>query len=89
MEFTIRNKYIKKFLSGFANHNQMKVIKYLTILGIDALKKNQHSSITFEELQNLASCSPYVVIFLIFKKKKRWYLRVLLKKRSILMMKYQ
>lgn len=55
MDFTIRNKYIKKFLSNFANRNEVKVIKYLTILGIHSLQSKNQSNISFEELQNLAS----------------------------------
>lgn len=55
MDFTIRNKYLKKFLSNFSNRNPIKLMKYLSIIGVDALRKNSKSSISYEELQQLAS----------------------------------
>ena len=55
MDFTIRNKYLKKFLSNFSNRNPIKLMKYLSIIGVDTLRKNNKSSISYEELQQLAS----------------------------------
>jgi len=54
MEFQIRNSYIKKFLGGFAHQNELKIIKYLTILGIHYLDMNKKFDITFAELRKMA-----------------------------------
>lgn len=55
MDFGVRNKYIKKFLSTYPNLNGLKLIKYLTIIGIDTVKKLYKAPISYEVIQNLAS----------------------------------
>ena len=55
MEFQIRNKYIKKFLSKHPNNNELKVVKYLTILGINLLEQNNKNGISFDQLKIFAS----------------------------------
>ena len=55
MEFHIRNKFIKKFLSKHPNHNELKVVKYLTILGINFLEQSKKNGISFEKLKQMAS----------------------------------
>jgi len=57
MEFQIRNSYIKKFLGGFSNQNELKIIKYLTILGINSLENSKNYNISFSELKKMASKS--------------------------------
>jgi len=54
MEFQIRNSYIKKFLGGFAHQNELKIVKYLTILGIHFLDTNKNLNVTFAELKKMA-----------------------------------
>ena len=39
MEFNIKSNYIKKFLNHYSNHNELKLIKYLTVLGINTLEQ--------------------------------------------------
>ncbi len=64
MEFQIRNSYIKKFLGGFAHQNELKIIKYLTILGIHFLDTNKNFNITFADLKKMASNQLIVIPFL-------------------------
>lgn len=55
MEFHIKNNYIKKFLSKYSNQNELKVLKYLTIVGIHYLETQYQDGIAYSELKRLAS----------------------------------
>ena len=55
MEFHVKNIYIKRFLSQYPRQNELKVLKYLTILGIHSLITNNQGNIYLEELNKKAS----------------------------------
>ena len=55
MEFHVKNHYIKKFLGQYPQQNELKLLKYLTILGIHYLSSINEKSISFPELKKLAS----------------------------------
>ena len=59
MDFSVRNKYIKKFMSNYSTNNGLKLIKYLTIIGIDSVRKLHKPPITYETIQKLASTWPH------------------------------
>lgn len=54
MEFHIKNNYIKKFLSKHPTQNELKLIKYLTVLGIHQLEKEGKSNVSFNEIKKKA-----------------------------------
>lgn len=55
MEFDVRNNYIKKFLSNYSNQNQLKLIKYLTVIGIHHLHNTQQNKASYYDLKKIAS----------------------------------
>jgi hypothetical protein len=58
MEFQIKNPFIKRFLSKYSNQNELKLLKYLTILGIKSLESLNRESISFSDIKRLASIPP-------------------------------
>jgi hypothetical protein len=63
MEFHIKNNYIKKFLSKYSNQNELKVLKYLTIIGISYLDAQYRDGLSYSELKHIASISFLLKIF--------------------------
>lgn len=63
MEFYIKNHYIKKFLSNYSNQNELKIIKYLTIIGINHLQSNQKGKLSYFDLKKIASKASYNLSF--------------------------
>jgi hypothetical protein len=57
MEFQIKNPYIKRFLSKYSNQNELKVLKYLRVLGVKYLETLNKQAISFSDLKSLASTS--------------------------------
>lgn len=57
MEFHVKNTYIKGFLSKFKGQNELKVLKYLTIIGISHLLSQNKELPSFSEIKKIASKS--------------------------------
>jgi len=55
MEFYIRNNFIKKFLANYSNQNQLKIIKYLTLVGIQHLQDTGRGKLSYGDLKQIAS----------------------------------
>ncbi len=55
MEFHVKNNYIKRFLSQYKGQSELKLLKYLTIIGIHTLQSQGGENVAYVDIEKMAS----------------------------------